>query len=329
MKLQTMTTIILCFYSCLLYQVSGQGKGVRTAENRALEFGAKTEVVFMVVDENNAPVSDVLINAGFYMNGKSEYGITGKTNYKGIFTAENTSVGEINYDVTKNGWYRHVDRIRFFGPGKKDTVIDGKWQPYGATYRIVLRRKKNPIPMYMKRVRRILPVNGEFVGYDFVNGDWLAPHGNGEIPDILFKYEEQPTENFWTIKSILTMRFPNEADGAYIREKIPGSEFPSDYLAKLQENYQKEWIFVYDMVAGKTMVNSSLKENQYLVLRTRTQVDATGNLTTAHYTKIYGELGYFRGTLFMQYYFNPNPNDTNLEFALGKSLFENQRTNLP
>ena len=77
------------------------------------------------------------------------------------------------------------------------------------------------------------------------------------------------------------------------------------------------------------MVNSSLKENQYLVLRTRTQVDATGNLTTAHYTKIYGELGYFRGTLFMQYYFNPNPNDTNLEFALDKSLFENQRTNLP
>lgn len=321
--------MVLCFFSCLIYQVAGQSEWRKSPENRALAFGAKTKAVFLVVDENNAPVSDALIRAGFYMNGKSGYGITVKTNNEGIVSAENTSVGEINYNVTKDGWYRHVDRIRFFGPGKKDTVIDGKWQPYGAKYRIVLRQKKNPIPMHMKRVLRKFPVHGAFVGYDFIKGDWMAPHGNGEIPDVLFKYEEQSTENFWTIKSMLTMRFPNEADGAYIREKIPGSEFPSAYHAELQENYQSEWNFVYDMVAGKTMINNSLNDKQYLVLRTRTQVDSTGNLTTAHYTKIYGEMGFFRGGLGMHYYFNPNVNDTNLEFALGKSLFERQGTNVP
>lgn len=328
MKSPTLTTMILCFFSCLIYQVAGQWEGIRSAENRALVLGAKTKVVFLVVDENNAPVCDALVDAAFDINDETGIIVKARTNQEGIVTAENTSVGEINYNVTKDGWYRHVERIRFFGPGKKDTVIDGKWQPYGATHRIVLRQKKNPIPMYMKRVRADYPIKNEFIGYDLGKGDWMKPYGDGEILDILLKYEEQLTDVPRRTKCALTMRFPNRADGAYVREKIPGSEFPSDYHADLQENYQSEWIFVYDRWSDKMKIDNPLEESKYMVLRTRTKKDPAGKLISAHYTKMYGIM-IFVGRFGVQYYFNPNVNDTNLEFALDKSLFENQRTNVP
>ena len=84
MKSPTLTTMILCFFSCLIYQVAGQWEGIRSAENRALVLGAKTKVVFLVVDENNAPVCDALVDAAFDINDETGIIVKARTNQEGI-----------------------------------------------------------------------------------------------------------------------------------------------------------------------------------------------------------------------------------------------------
>ena len=51
----------------------------------------------------------------------------------------------------------------------------------------------------------------------------------------------------------------------------------------------------------------------YLVIRTRTKVDANGNLVSAHYGKIYGLWEFFGSMRASRIQFNSKPNDPNLE----------------
>ena len=41
--------------------------------------------------------------------------------------------------------------------------------------------------MYVKREKRKMPKADGFFGYDFAAGDWVAPHGEGVVVDVLFK----------------------------------------------------------------------------------------------------------------------------------------------
>jgi len=57
-------------------------------------------------------------------------------------------------------------------------------------------------------------------------------------------------------------------------------------------------------------------------LRTRVKLDAQGNIISAHYTKIMGDIRLAaQGSLHFTYYFNPTANDRNLEFDPSKNLF--------
>jgi hypothetical protein len=50
-----------------------------------------------------------------------------------------------------------------------------------------------------------------------------------------------------------------------------------------------------------------------MIFRTRTRVDEDGNLISAHYGKIYGLWEFSTMIRVKDMFFNPNPNDTNLE----------------
>ena len=55
--------------------------------------------------------------------------------------------------------------------------------------------------------------------------------------------------------------------------------------------------------------------------RVRTKLDESGNVVSARYGKIYGDLAQFT------YYFNPTPNDRNVEFDLKQNLMTNLKPN--
>jgi hypothetical protein len=57
-------------------------------------------------------------------------------------------------------------------------------------------------------------------------------------------------------------------------------------------------------------------------LRTRVQLDADGDIISANYAKIYDEIRFdARGLVSFWYYYNPTPNDRNLEFDPARNLF--------
>ena len=58
-------------------------------------------------------------------------------------------------------------------------------------------------------------------------------------------------------------------------------------------------------------------------LRTRVRRDAAGKIENAHYAKILGDVYVNpRGEIEFTYYFNPRPNERNLEFDLEKNLLK-------
>ena len=72
------------------------------------------------------------------------------------------------------------------------------------------------------------------------------------------------------------------------------------------------------------------RDDQNFFFRVRSETDDEGNITSALYGKIHGEILFTIGTLrnpkksslSFTYYLNPDHNDTNLEFDLEKNLFK-------
>ncbi len=279
-------------------------------------FGADTKAIFNVVDYEGVPVEGAAALVGFYMNrepGKNPKN-AGITDRNGVFVTEQKSVGEINYIIQKDQYYTTFGRIDFRDPFNwTKCVEDGKWQPYGATYNLTLKQKKHPIFMnksfFQEKIVTDVPV-----GFDLKKGDCVKPYGNGEVADFTFTITEKQ-DNIFNLYAVLTLSFTNVLDGAYMKEKDLYSDYVSVYNADTNAVYRKRFSFEYNTLDPKNKIDTSLSDKQYLVLRTRTKVNAKNEITEAHYSKIYGRLGFTHKCLTIRSYFNPTPNDTNLEFA--------------
>jgi hypothetical protein len=227
-----------------------------------------------------------------------------------------------------------------------------------VTQTVVLPEKRNPIPLYAKNFSGgtgqptlKFPVQNEWLGYDFEAGDWVAPYGKGKTTDIRFKFRNEfkgwlsAGEDFerskemsktlaqragkawsedefklsagkWTAE--LAVSFPGEKEGMiqekeryqfYCPLKLPHQAPETGYLPT--RHYQANNI-------GMRPVT----EEMGFFLRTRVKLDAKGQILSANYVKLYGDISLDpRGTISFWYYFNPTPNDRNLEFNPAKNLF--------
>ncbi len=282
----------------------------------ARAFGADTKAIFNVVDYEGVPVEGATVLAGFYMNrepGKNPKA-TGVTDKNGVFVAEQKSVGEINYIIQRDKYYATSGRIDFrdrFNWAK--CVEDGKWQPYGVTYNLTLKAKKVPIPMEVCRFEKEITTNTT-VGFDLRIGDCVRPHGEGEVADFTFVVTEEKIDT-WTLRATLTLSFTNALDGAYMKDKDMYSDYVSVYHADTNAVYKQQFLFEYNTLVPKKKIDTSLSERQYLILRTRTKVNDKNEIIEAFYSKLYGPLNFIHQGLTFKAYFNPTPNDTNLEFA--------------
>lgn len=234
----------------------------------------------------------------------------------------------------------------------------------GVSRVIELRRVLNPIPLYVRTIPLSpaepfrIPAEKTWLGFDFEHGDWVAPHGSGKVADILFRYEREfvrfrPTnvgldqlrienrrkfermgehwdedvfrEQAGIWDGTLEIAFPNEKEGLILVEDefTPHSVLRMPHEA-FAEGYQPTYKYVIE--DGKRNIR---RDDVGFFLRTRVELDDDGEIISANYSKIYGDISFRSvGYLSFTYYFNPEPNDRNLEFN-GENLFPGGRTAMP
>ena len=291
--------------------------------------GARAMEVLRVLDQVGKPVKNARIYGSFWPgdNGRKYILVDGLTNADGEYVAEGVSKWKLTYQVTKDGYYMSTGAIDYLAATNVPVIIAGKWQPYGATREIILKKVMNPFPLvHSKSICSEAPSLDNWYGYDLERRRWVRPFGDGEHSDMLIKISIEAKNKINDFKTIMEVTFTNNPyAGAYMLKKDEFSEMKSVYEADTNAFYQTSFKFVHEKhpkikqttffkyVSGAEITDTRLDANSYLVFRTRTKVDGKGNLVSAHYGKIYGPWEFFGGMRAANVQFNPSPNDTNLE----------------
>jgi hypothetical protein len=272
-----------------------------------------------VLDEKEAPVTDARVRVfhkGYHRD--NEVIIEKQTDLDGVAN----TIGSPKGGAPLAALYVFVDKAGYYKFQRKK--LDYKQTSHNL--KVILRPIENPIPLYAKKAIAILPQIDSAIGYDFMKGDWVKPHGLGETVDIYLSATKSVTSptNF---ESILTVSFPNKFDGIQVDEVYtPYSDFKSSRKAP-----QSGYVDSMEFNCSKTPEGGYEKQtplNNYL-LRVRSEVDENGEFKSAHYVKLYDAFKNYIGVqtatppgIGFTYYFNPTSNDRNLEFDPDQNLLK-------
>jgi len=302
----------------------------------AISAAEEAKFTVRVHDEAGAVITNAAVHVGVTVPMKPGWGWgggreeiwDGSTDTNGLCVVQLKCYGEAGLSVTKGGYYGSSGYKVMF-----TNLVSGKWEPWNPAIDIVLRLKGLPIPMYAKQVHDAkVPVFGEAIGFDLMRGDWVAPSGKGEVPDLLFTLASKPEQTISTRNGPLklfdfnlSLGFSNDGDGIIPLPPIRrrgGSALRMDRQAPAtgyQTNLVKR---IYQ--AENRPPHSDVHEGQNYFFRVRTKKDDKGNIVSALYGKIYGDFQFDHlGKLTFTYYLNPTPNDRNVEFDPTKNLFKN------
>lgn len=302
-----------------------------------------------VVDEQGVPVKGAKVNLGFESpKGLTEgWGIninlvSGVSDENGIFTGEGATTPYVNCSAVKDGYY-HAGR-----PYRDFTDISGifgfrKYEPWNPTVELTLKKVVNPIPMYAVRMSGgrpgeypEIPVVGDFVGYDLMVNDWVAPYGAGTHGDFLFKVDVARANSNRDYDVTFTLKFSNPGDGLieYTPDISKGkSRLRLPHHAPVS-GYTDELIHHHERTPGVRKPRTSRGGNpdDYInyFFRVRTELDKDGNVIGGLYGKIHGHISLGNWAwlhaenpyISFNYYLNPNDNDTNIEYDPEKNIFK-------
>lgn len=243
------------------------------------------------------------------LNGEASFSFKSKT-------------GKIGIGVDAgNGYYRsNWPHYKF------DKVVAGRWTPENPTLPYVLKRKRDPIPLYAKTYvinHTTIPVKNKDCGYDLEKGDWVVPHGGGATSDIVFHLEVRRDNGVYDNDCTLKVSFSNKGDGLISSPKPlnEGSELRLDYLAP-EDGYKPTLSMTASTEPTDKVRHEGFEMTQNYFLRIRTKLDENGHEIQANYGKVHGDFQFwYTGEMRFTYYFNPTPNDRNLEFDPKRNLF--------
>jgi hypothetical protein len=298
----------------------------------------------IVLDDHGNPLPKVHVNFAFGISFQSRIGNvqSGPSDAEGKFSASMKTDGQLTVTATKPGYYKWQDSSMFFSPDIKT----GKIQPYDPAdqpIQILMRKILNPIPLYAKRMKLDFPKSEGPYGFDMQVADWVAPLGKGSVVDFIVTIQlDRPDPSDRDIHHAkLEITFPNPGDGWQIFEaqpsggsllRLPHQAPTNGYHSVLRREfgshgYRRE---IHNDTGssrkrGSYGYDSPNHDKTNYFLRTRTIMDAEGNIIAAHYAKIHGQIrvyGLLREDpgLDMEFYFNPTANDRNLEFDPAKNL---------
>ena len=279
--------------------------------------GAKVRERFRVVDLDEKPVTNADVRCTFKVGAGASglQDVYGVTDMNGLCTINGMCKAYMHYSVEKDGYYCSHGKVDYMETTRVPAVIEGKWQPYGETRTVVLKRIRNPCAVKVfsgEQCHRKIPVFEQWLPFDMEQSDWLAPYGKGIHNDVLLRFHKKLTDKWFDFAFSMEACFTNSPHaGVYIRPLDDYSDLKSSYSAETNANYCANYNFSFESVSKKRV---GLDENSYLVFRTRTRVDENGKLVGAHYGK------YSRGWRsdekemhFGAACFNPVENDNNIE----------------
>ena len=222
--------------------------------------------------------------------------------------------GYFEVEVSADGFYPERLRDQHFAIRLNSSNTGYIFEEREKELSITLRRIINPVDMVVHRFphKNFPRRSGEF-GFDLESGDWTAPFGTGKVADITFAYNLVVTNDMSRCSGSLSF---NASGGAYKLKKQKGTSFLSAYEADSNATYMAEFPYSSYCNYKDSGDYGSVRvagDDEYLVFRTRVVKDEKGNIVSANYGKIYGAIrtvGFFGATAI---YFNPTPNDPNLE----------------
>ena len=294
--------------------------------------GADAKLTVHVTDSVGQDVPDAPIRIGFNVNPENRTQREGKTDANGIFVAEGKTSYEVGCAVEKNGYYRTFILHHFHLQHGND-VINGRWQPWNPTLEIKLKEKRNPIPMYARGLSIMLPKKGEAFGFDFKVGDLVAPYGKGENTDVLLKcWGNKPPPPLYSSTHSRYAVLSSDKEGAgFIRKSQDAqSVFKSLHEAPM-EGYQSEINLGYRRANNEILEERDFPESEYVIFRSRVEKSEDGEILKSNYGKIYNisfdisANDHDGARVSLLYYFNPTPNDRNLEYDPNENLFDKKK----
>ncbi|MCC5846381.1 MAG: carboxypeptidase regulatory-like domain-containing protein [Verrucomicrobia bacterium] len=280
-----------------------------------------------VVGDDGTPIENARVRVA-YMDTRNDDDKEGLTNQNGVFTARGKADFRILVIINKEGYYQtRVDRL-------------SPLEDHDLT--LTLREKRNPIPLYAKKVVLFMPANRQWIGYDFEIGDWLPPYGIGKKADVSFRCDTEMTDPR-NGRGNLEVKFAEGAgillveDGylkyseMYLPHHAPHEGYNS-LLTRFENSYH----------------NENRIDNVGYFFKTRV-VKRGGKVISANFGKILEDFTFgprhahllmkdpqdliSYATVRFTYYFNPTPNDRNLEFDPSQNLFNDlenrERVNQP
>lgn len=245
----------------------------------------------------------------------------GRTDIDGEFSFSGTVFYKVGARAHADGYYVH--RLHYepfeFGGRRENDFPDTEWE-------ITLKKMIRPVEMVLrdKLHSASIPAKDEELGYDILAGDWVAPHGQGKMADIVVKltgelYDTRQSEAYYDLV------FPNPHDGLIEHEYDPRNK--SDLLgpqaAPLSGYDPGPWKwFERRMKPDSTgrlefILEQNNTDDVFFLIRFRTVVDGHGNVLRAYYGRIVGEprlSGKWQTAAWQgAFRFNPVPNDRSLE----------------
>ena len=291
--------------------------GVCAAAYSPIIDGALADVRIKVVDDMGEAVPDATISVTFYTAPEKVDVKRGKTDAEGCFSAKGRCIGEAHAWIRKDGYYETKMDPAFRALSDKEAERLRKWSDGTVETTATLKKKRNPVTTSFHAVDYLYPIpaTNDVVCLDLETFKWCPPYGDGKHDDLHMFYEVwQDKDNWLSFRKKLTITAPNCVDGFYRRKVDATSGFRYEYTAVTNEVYNKTIVYNVDRRGGKPDVVELPPDDEFITFRMRTVTNEVGEVVQAHYGRIGERSGHMFG-LRMKTWFNPKPNDTNLEDA--------------
>jgi len=303
----------------------------------------KAALTIRLVDQDGSPIPEMPVRLSTYSHtapgaewGQDVWEGTTKisdTNGIAAFVVR-SKLDEVTYSVYPKpaGYYDDYGGEYCF-----EREASGRWLPWNPTVELVLKRIKDPVPMYVRRVGwryfAKLPALEKPVGFDLMKSDWVKPYGEGEVPDFIFwlKVDHIPNPPGWDEKrdgvyhlyrTNFRLSFTNEGDGIqpfYVKLRT-GSVLKSPPIAPA-DGYEPQYVRHSSRTSPTEVDRTPTPEDQNFLFRVRSEM-SDGRVVRACYGKIYGNIEYsLEGGVQFLYYLNPDPTSRSLEFDTKRNLY--------
>lgn len=254
----------------------------------------------------------------------------GMVSNEGLFTSFITGSRDVTLHAFCDGYYRSSKVYTFTGRE------NNQYQPWNPVVTLRLRKIGTPIDMYGKRINGLKMPNSE-VKYDLVKGDFLPPHGKGEIADCILSAHIKDNgppqaigstfEDFYSIKflgdfngfiPIFTNRFVQESRFKWPRfsSNEGYNETEIQWLSKA-ENQEKPNL---KGQLKRITTTTRIPDTRFFFFRIRSDKNLDGTFKSALYGKMISpfNINYAHDSKVitlknLEFYVNPTRNDRNME----------------